>query len=80
VHEKRSKPQAPPSHAQGRKRGHDGNPFSRGGPPPLVLGPRGQAQLQRLNTAMMKTLIYLSMSRWPCPFTVLSAHGVTHLW
>jgi hypothetical protein len=27
VHEKRSKPQAPPSRAQGRRRGHDGNPI-----------------------------------------------------
>jgi hypothetical protein len=27
VHEKRSKPQAPPSRAQGRGRGHDGNPI-----------------------------------------------------
>jgi hypothetical protein len=27
VHEKRSKPQAPPSRAQGHRRGHDGNPI-----------------------------------------------------
>jgi hypothetical protein len=27
VHEKRSKPQAPPSRAQGRGCGHDGNPI-----------------------------------------------------
>jgi hypothetical protein len=27
VHEKRSRPQAPPSRAQGRSRGHDGNPI-----------------------------------------------------
>jgi hypothetical protein len=55
-------------------------PFSRGGPQPSVLGPKGRAPLLRLETAMMTTLIYLSMSRWQFPFTVLSAHGVTLLW
>jgi hypothetical protein len=54
--------------------------FSRGRPQPSVLGPRGRAPLLRLETAMMTTLIYLSMSRWQFPFTVLSAHGVTLLW
>jgi hypothetical protein len=53
--------------------------FSRGRPQLSVLGPRGQAPLLRLETAMMTTLIYLSMSRWQFPFTVLSAHGVTLL-
>jgi hypothetical protein len=54
--------------------------FSSGRPQPSVLGPRGRAPLQRLETAMMTTLIYLSMSRWQFPFTILSAHGVTLLW
>jgi Na+/H+ antiporter NhaB len=54
--------------------------FSRGRPQPSVLGPRGRALLLRLETDMVTTLIYLSMSRWKFPFTVLSAHGVTLLW
>jgi hypothetical protein len=54
--------------------------FSRGRPQPLVLGPRGRAPLLRLETAMMTTLTYLSMSRWQFSFTVLSAHGVIRLW
>jgi hypothetical protein len=54
--------------------------FSKERPRPSVLGPRGRAPLLRLETAMMTTLIYLSMSRWQFPFTVLSAHGVTLLW
>jgi hypothetical protein len=54
--------------------------FSRGRPQPSVLGPRGRAPLLRLETAMMTTLTYLSMSRWQFPFTVLSAHGVIRLW
>jgi Na+/H+ antiporter NhaB len=80
VHEKRSKPQAPPSRAQAVDMVMMAILFSRGRPQPSVLGPRGRAPLLRLETAMITTLIYLSMSRWQFPFTVLSAHGVTLLW
>jgi hypothetical protein len=37
--------------------------FSRRGPQPSVLGPRGQAPLQKLEIVMMTIWTYLSMCR-----------------
>jgi hypothetical protein len=51
--------------------------FSRRGPQPLVLGPRGQAPPMKLEIDTMKTWNYLSMCRWLFSFILRSAQGVT---
>jgi hypothetical protein len=53
--------------------------FSRRGPQPLVLGPRGQVPPMKLEIDMMKTWTCLSMCKWLFPFILQNAQGVTLL-
>jgi hypothetical protein len=80
VHDKRSKPQAPPSRAQGRGRGHDGNPIFK--KRTTTVG----ARTKRASTANevgdrydedMDLSLYVQMA---VPFILRSAQGVTLLW
>jgi hypothetical protein len=80
VHEKRTKPQAPPSRAQGRGRGHDGNPILKRKTSTIGARTKRASTAAEVGDRYDDNIDLSIYEQWPFPFTVLSAHDVIRLW